>query len=157
MFAWGKKLAAVLAVVMLGAAALGAPALTLAAAPTQQPPTVHVQPLGTLSAKAVPITVNWPAATPNGSPVDHYELQVSRDGGAWTAVSLPKPLTRSITTMQKPWATLAFRVRAVDKTNTASDWAESDPVWMQVAQEDDPARRPILRLADNQGVHSLWR
>ena len=139
MFAWGKRLASAITVVTLLAASLALPAAALAAAPTQPPPTVHVQQLGTLSAKAVPLTVSWPAATPNGSPIDHYQLQVSRDSGPWTAVALSKPLARTLTVMQRPWATIAFQVRAVDKTNTASDWAASDPVWMQVAQEDDSA------------------
>jgi Calcineurin-like phosphoesterase len=138
---------AVLAIATFVATCLAAPlaqpafAITpiVSANPTQLAPSVHLAPLGTLTAKAVPLQVSWPAATAGGSPIASYELQVSRDNGPWTSVALPRPLARSVITNRTAWGVLDFRVRAVDQDSNASDWANSDPVWMQIAQESDPA------------------
>jgi hypothetical protein len=111
--------------------------VALAAGPTQQPPNIHLTSLGTLGAKAVPLHVTWPAATPNGAPIDHYELQVRRDNGTWTAVALPKKLAKAVDNKQAAWSVITYRVRAVDTTAAAGDWAESGPVWLSTAQEND--------------------
>src|SRR3954451_2936766 len=111
--------------------------LTLAGAPTQPAPTVRVQSLGTLGATSVPLAVTWPAATPGAAPLHHYELQVSRDGRAYVALMLPKPLVRSVTVKLRAWSVIVFRVRAVDSASKASGWAASSPFWLETAQEGD--------------------
>ncbi len=107
--------------------------------PVSSAPTVAITSAGQLAKTALPLTVSWPAATPDGAPIARYELQRSLDGGSWTAVSLAKPLTRSVDIKVPPWAVARFRVRAVDTASVAGDWAESDPTWPTTAQEDDTA------------------
>jgi hypothetical protein len=140
MAVWGKRSVAVLVAAIVAATGLSAqfaqPAL---AGPVQPAPSVHLAPLGTLGTANVPLQVSWPSATPDGSPIAHYELQVSRDAGTWTSITLPRPLARSVTTKQPAWAVLIFRVRAVDQASVASDWSESAPVWLEIAQENDPS------------------
>src|SRR3954466_6463648 len=136
MRSWGKRAAAVLAALTVTAAVVG-PLPVRAAGPSQLPPNVHLQALGTLGAKSLPLRVAWPAAVPQGSAINHYELQMSRDNGAWTNVALPRLLTRSVVVNQPAWGELAFRVRAVDNAARPSDWAESDPLWPSTAQESD--------------------
>src|SRR5215218_1260655 len=126
---WRKRLAAVACVVAVGSAVLGGP-LTAIGAPVQQQPSVRLKASGTLGATTIPLLVTWPAASPDATTINHYELERSRDGGPWTPVSLPRPLARSITTRQPAWRVLVFRVRAVDQAGRASDWALSVPVWM---------------------------
>ena len=135
---WRKRLAAVACVAAVGSAVLAAP-LSAIGAPIQQPPRIQLKALGTLGASTVPLLVTWPAASWDGTAISRYELERSRDGGAWTPVNLPRPLARSVTTQQPAWRVLVFRVRAVDQALRASDWAESAPVWMQTAQEEDSA------------------
>jgi hypothetical protein len=112
--------------------------------PVSSAPAAVITSAGQLAKTALPLTVSWPAATPNGAPISRYELQRSLDGGTWTAVSLAKPLARSVDTKVPPWALVRFRVRAVDSTSAAGDWAESDPIWPWTAQEGDEA---IVRSA----------
>jgi len=140
MAVWGKRSAAVLVAAIVAATGLSAPFTQPAlAAPVQPAPAVHLAPLGTLGTANVPLQVGWPSATADGSPIAHYELQVSRDAGTWTSISLANPLARSVTTKQPAWTVLIFRVRAVDHNAVASDWSESVPVWLEIAQENDPA------------------
>lgn len=140
MAAWGQRSITVLVAAIVAATGLSAPfAQPALATPVQPVPTVHLAPLGTLGTANVPLQVSWPRATTDGSPIAHYELQVSRDGGSWTSITLPRPLARSVTTKQPAWAVLVFRVRAVDQAAVASDWSESTPVWLEIAQENDPA------------------
>ena len=132
-------MAALVAAIVVATGLTAPVAQTALAAPVQPAPTVHLAAGGTLGANTVPLAVSWPKATPDGSPIAHYELQVNRDNGSWMSISLPSPLVRSVTTNQPAWTVLVFRVRAVDQGSVASDWSESAPVWLEVAQEDDPA------------------
>ena len=136
----GKRSVAVLVAAIVAATGLLVPfAQPALAAPVQPAPSVHLAPLGTLGTANVPLLVSWASATPDGSPIGHYELQVSRDAGTWTNIALSRPLARRVTTKQPAWAVLIFRVRAVDQAAIASDWSESAPVWLEIAQENDPA------------------
>jgi Calcineurin-like phosphoesterase len=113
--------------------------VSTASGPSVSAPSVHLKALGRLGTSTIPLRVSWPRANPSGSPIDHYELQVSRDGGAWSVVALPSSLTRSVVVQTSAWGVIAFRVRAVDRSAASGDWAESSPLWPTTAQEDDPA------------------
>ena len=106
---------------------------------TAQAPTFTFTRLGQLGAQQLPVTVSWPAATPDGAPVARYQLERSHDGGAWSTVPLPKPLARSVKLKVPPWTVIRFRVRAVDNAQVEGPWAESEPRWITVAQETDPS------------------
>jgi len=121
------------------AAPLSASAAVVAAPPTQLPPAVHLKPMGALGTTTIPLIVSWTKATANGVSVNHYELEVSRDNGAWTPVVLARPRQRTVTVGEAAWRVLSFRVRAVDDASEPSDWAQSAPVWLETAQEDDAA------------------
>jgi hypothetical protein len=135
---WAQRLAVLASVVAVASAVLATP-LRARGAPIQPQPRVQLEALGTLGARTVPLLVTWPAATTDAATINHYELERSADGGPWTPITLAKPLARSLTTKQAAWHVLVFRVRAVDQALKASNWAESAPIWIQTAQEDDPA------------------
>ena len=144
----GRLLLSVLTVVAL--AATPAAAATRGAAdfdaaetktfsPTTQAPTFTFTRLGQLGKQQIPVTVSWPAATPDGAPIARYQLERSHDGAPWAAIALSKPLARSVKLKVPPWTVIRFRVRAVDNAQVAGPWAESDPRWITVAQETDPS------------------
>lgn len=72
------------------------------------------------------VTYHWTAPT-TGSPVDHYNVQVSYNGGE-TWVDLPD-VTSNTTTITMPVLVEAtVRVRGVDLSSRAGPWsATSDP------------------------------
>lgn len=111
----------------------------LASSPAAGAPTTRFRRLSQTGAQAIPITVSWPRATPDGAAIARYELERSLDGDAWTPVALSKPLARSMVVKTRPWAVIRFRVRAVDTANVVGEWAESAPHWMSTAQESDRA------------------
>jgi hypothetical protein len=133
----GRAILAALTVALVGVPA--ASAAPSAVGPVSSAPMVAITAGGQLGTPALPLTVSWPAATPDGAPISRYELQRSLDGGSWTAVSLAKPLARAVDLKSPPWAVARFRVRAMDSASVAGDWAESGPVWPTTAQENDAA------------------
>lgn len=102
-------------------------------------PEVQFVALGTIKKGKLPLAVRWPAATPDGAPIDRYQLQRSLDGGPWVTVSLPSRQALSVNLGVKPWTVARFQVRAVDTAGNWSDWAVGDPLWLTTAQESDPA------------------
>src|SRR6187401_1490909 len=130
---------AILAALILALVSVPAASASATVGAVSRAPTVAITNTGQLSAKALPLTVRWPAAEPDGAPISRYELQRSLDGGSWTTVSMAKPLARSVDTRVPPWAVTRFRVRAVDSTSVAGGWAESAPIWLTTAQENDTA------------------
>ncbi len=79
----------------------------------------------TLTAKAVPLTVTWPAATDRGIGVASYEVQLSADGGSsWKGVKLEAPGRPRALIYVTPGAVMRVRVRALDKAGNVGDWAQ---------------------------------
>jgi hypothetical protein len=64
--------------------------------------------------------VTWSAADTSGVVLD--ELQQSKNGGAWTSVTLPNPTATSVTLLRTPGNTYRFRVRATDSVANTSAW-----------------------------------
>jgi hypothetical protein len=106
--------------------------------PVTAPPSISLAAAGQIVGNQVPLTVSWPDATPDSSPVQRYELERSLDGGPWTPVALPNAQATAVTTHTRPWTTVRFRVRAVDTQSIAGQWSESAPRWLSAPQESAP-------------------
>jgi hypothetical protein len=79
----------------------------------------------TLTAKAVPLTVTWPAATDRGTGVASYEVQRSTDGGAsWSDVAMDAPGKPKALVLAVPGDVMRVRVRALDRAGNAGDWSQ---------------------------------
>ena len=79
----------------------------------------------TLTTRAVPLTVSWPAATDRGTGVARYEVQRSADGGGtWSAVKLDAPTKPRAIVYVVPGDLARVRVRAIDKAGNAGDWSQ---------------------------------
>ena len=103
-------------------------------APTVTKPAQRVG-AGTLGT-TVPVKMTWSGAD-SGSGVDRYVLQRSKNGGAWTAVTLPSPLTTSVTLPLDKGNSYRFRVRAVDKAGNRSAWLEGPTFKPAIIQESN--------------------
>jgi hypothetical protein len=80
-----------------------------------------------LSGTAVPVTISWWAAD-SQSGVWAYQLQVSRNGGAYGSITLPSRLSTSAVRNLSPTGTYRFRVRARDRSGNWSAWRYSSTV-----------------------------
>lgn len=79
----------------------------------------------TLTSKAVPLAVTWPAATDRGTGVARYEVQRSADGGStWSAVKMAVPTKPEAIVFVEPGDLARVRVRAIDKSGNAGDWSQ---------------------------------
>jgi hypothetical protein len=79
----------------------------------------------TLTSKAVPLTVTWPAATDRGTGVARYEVQRSADGGStWSAVKVSAPTKPAAIVYVEPGDLARVRVRAVDRVGNAGEWSQ---------------------------------
>ncbi len=88
----------------------------LAVAPVQQLST------GKLGSGTVPARITW-SATDAGSGVASYTLQQSRNGGAWTAVSIASPTATALSLAPTAGSSYRFRVRATDGQGNVGAWA----------------------------------
>jgi hypothetical protein len=87
---------------------------------------------------SVPLLVTWSASDPSG--IASYELQVSKNGAAFTAVTLNHPTDTSITTFRVPANTYRFQVRATDGKGNTSGFAAG------------PTFTPTLRQETGSGI-----
>ncbi len=79
----------------------------------------------TLTAKAVPLTVTWPAAADRGTGVASYEVQRSADGGSsWSDVTVDAPGKPKAIVYATPGEVMRVRVRAIDKAGNPGDWSQ---------------------------------
>jgi hypothetical protein len=83
---------------------------------------------------SAPATVSW-SATDKGSGVYKYQLQVSRNGGAWSSITLPTRMTTSVTRSLKTSGTYRFRVRARDRVGNWSAWVAGPTIKARTIQE----------------------
>jgi hypothetical protein len=95
------------------------------AAPVISTPTVTMR-AHSVPTAGVPVLVSWSLASSSAG-VGRYDLQVSRDGGAWARLALPTA------TSVGRWVTLApghhytFRARAVDRSGRVGAWKAVGP------------------------------
>lgn len=77
----------------------------------------------------LPVTLAWTARDPKlsdgrpGAGLKRVELQVSRNGGTWSPVSLPSATATTQTLNLLPSGSYRYRVRAVDRVGNRSGWA----------------------------------
>ena len=103
----------------------GGTGTSTAAAPTIATPTVSLRP-HSVPSSGVPVLVQWSlASTSNG--VRRYDLQVSRDGGAYAALALATPTARSRWVLLAPGHHYTFRARAVDLSGRIGAWKAVGP------------------------------
>ena len=92
--------------------------------PTAAPPSASVQLGSKMMLNAVWADVAWPAATDPSSGIAGYELQTSRNGGAWSpSIALGGTQTHA-TVLVGLETTWQFRLRAVDAAGHWSPWAQ---------------------------------
>jgi subtilisin len=89
------------------------------------PSSVRVKTNVALNASSVPTVISWPAATDLSSSIAGYELQWSRDGGAWGGTVATSASVRSVVKNLVYYDSYHFRVRARDAANNWSTWAET--------------------------------
>jgi large repetitive protein len=112
-----------------------APAPVDTTAPVAEAPVETVAAPSTLGTTTVPVKVSWPAAT-DANGIDTYELQQSVDEGAYTDVTLATPTSLEATVNLAPGtSTYRFRIRAIDPTGNASEWAEGPLFTVSQLQE----------------------
>ena len=94
-------------------------------APKVVAPTVRLR--ASTFGTTAPISISW-SATDAHTSVFAHELQMSRDGGAWTSVALPNRLTKSVVKWLALTGTYRFRVRARDYVGNWSAWVAGPTV-----------------------------
>jgi streptogramin lyase len=82
----------------------------------------------------IPTKVSWTATDSGHSGLGIYELQVQRDGKAWTWVSRTLPSTSTVVSASAGHS-YRFRVRAVDKAGNVGPFAYSVTSKASIAQE----------------------
>ncbi len=88
----------------------------------------------------IPIRLAW-SGTDNMTAAGQlaYELQQSTNGGAWTAIKLPKATATSVVRQLAPGtSTYGFRVRARDRAGNWSGWAQGESFTVSAYQETAP-------------------
>jgi hypothetical protein len=106
------------------------------AAPSTRAPSARIDTARGLSKTAVPIRLTWSAADSPG-PVTAFDLEESRDGGAWSApLPLPSPDATAKARMLEPGGRgFRYRVRAEDAAGNVSGWQSSPTFRVQAYQE----------------------
>lgn len=85
-------------------------------------------PIGGQISTTLPTVVRWTSADPVAKTVSTgvagNQLQMSRNGGTWTNVTLSSPLATSVTLNLSPSGTYRFRARAWDSVGNRSKWVK---------------------------------
>jgi len=108
-------------------------------APVPARPVARLLQGAVVNAGVVPMALGWAAATDAGSGVARYELRRRVDGGAWTAITLPTPLTRRITVRLATGHAVQYGVRAIDRAGNASPWATAAGFSIRLVSERSSA------------------
>jgi hypothetical protein len=81
----------------------------------------------TVATSTVNANLRW-SGSDTGSGIATYQLQVSVDSGAYTAIALASPTTTSINRSLTSGRTYRYRVRAIDGQGNASAYAYGSPL-----------------------------
>jgi hypothetical protein len=114
-------------------------------------PVVHVAPKTTISSTSVSLDVVW-TASDGASSIAASEVQISRDGGAYQALTVPSASSRSVRTTGTPGGTVRVRARALDAAGNLSPWVYGPVVRLLMVQETSTA---ILETASWSRVESF--
>jgi hypothetical protein len=112
--------------------------------PVVTAPAAAPTPAGTIGDR-VPVTLSWTAKDPllrgghPGSGVSRSILQVSRNGGAWTKVTLANEKATSVTLNLLATGLYRYRVRAVDRAGNTGLWATGPTFRPRVVQQSAAA------------------
>ncbi|HEV8402192.1 MAG TPA: S8 family serine peptidase [Candidatus Limnocylindrales bacterium] len=94
--------------------------------PTAKPPVTSLVSGVAMSQTSTAVRIGWPAATDPHSPIASYQVQVSKNGGAWGGtVSRSAAQLREATYTLAFDATYLFRVRAMDAAGNWSPWVDA--------------------------------
>ena len=93
--------------------------------PTAKPPITSLVSGVAMSTTSAVVRVGWPAATDPHSAIAGYQVQVSRDGGAWGGTVSGTASQREATYTLAYDLTYRFRVRAIDAAGNWSPWVEA--------------------------------
>ena len=113
-----------------------------AVAPRTTTPTVRPTE-GRSVGSTVADVVSW-AGTDVGGGIARYEVQVSRNGGAWSAIRLASATSRSAAVSLATTVTYRYRVRAVDQAGNPGSWAAG------------PSIRPTLLSERSATYRGTW-
>ncbi len=89
---------------------------------------------GVFSGGSAPVDVTWNADDIGSAGLDHFVLQVSVDGGAYTTIDADIVAFRKTTTVSKGHS-YRFRVRGVDAADNQSGWEYSAVSHLKVVQD----------------------
>jgi chitodextrinase len=117
---------------------LGVPATVSATTIEATPPTVSAPvaafpATGQLGTTSVPVVVSWAATDTSG--VALVELQQSKNGGSWTALTLSGAAATSASLTRTPGNTYRFRARATDSVGNRSSWV-AGPTMSLIARQE---------------------
>ncbi len=105
--------------------------------PVVQPPTEKFITNSTFATSTIPVKLNWSATDDDG--ISGYELQQSKNGGAYTNVKLASITTANRLLHLSPGDIYKFRVRATDGLGNVSDWSEGPEFAVDAHQETSGA------------------
>jgi len=102
-------------------------------APSVTTPKIALPSSVTLGPSGVAVTASWSGTAYAGSTIDHYDVEVRKDGGGW--VDAGRTAGRSRTFTFSSGHVYLVRVRAVDSAATSSPWATSPSIRPAAYQE----------------------
>jgi hypothetical protein len=85
----------------------------------------------------LPIRIFWPRATDPSTAISGYALQVSVDGGPWTAAGSFRGLATGAIRTVTFGHTYQYRVRALDVAGNWSDWATGRAAQVGLVQDNN--------------------
>ncbi|HEY8799158.1 MAG TPA: S8 family serine peptidase, partial [Candidatus Limnocylindrales bacterium] len=91
--------------------------------PTAMPPTTSPRTGAAIGSTTLPIRVSWAPATDPSTGIAGYELQVSVDGGTWTAAAATSGTVRTVARTHTFGHLYQYRLRARDAVGNWSGWA----------------------------------
>ena len=103
-------------------------------------PTAQLIRSSSFSLSSIRTMVGWSLKSGTGT-LGRYQLQVSRDGGSWTAVSLPSATSHLVAIQVATGHAYRYRARAVDTAGHAGSWSTGATVSVGGISETSSAVR----------------
>jgi hypothetical protein len=109
-------------------------------APVTSTPWVRLSTTSTATTYGVPVVLGWGLASTSAG-LSRYQLQVQRDGGAWTTVRLAGSTATTHRMTLGLGSEYLVRVRAIDRAGQVGAWKTSPPVAGRRADDASSALR----------------